>query len=53
MPEDVPADIRQANLLSSRLQDLLLNDACIVAAASDVEGKTSPFDLVPFKSSRI
>src|ERR1039458_3412909 len=42
VPEDVPTNSRMANLLTGRLQNLLLNDARVVAAAGDVRRKDKP-----------
>jgi hypothetical protein len=47
MPEDVPADSRKANYFSGRLQDLSLNDACVVAAARNVRWEDKPTRTVP------
>jgi hypothetical protein len=36
VPEDVPADTQKADLFTGKFQNLLLDDACVVAAAGDV-----------------
>lgn len=51
VPEDVPTDPGKAVLFTSRLQNLLLNDARVVAAACNVRREDKPTRTVPFPAT--